>query len=108
MSVTLYWQALAPVERDYSVFMHLTRADNIVATNDGLPYTKPKRMKQWRVSQMMQEVRSLVVAADAPAGLYNIEMGVFDESKGRLPVVAPEGHYLGEQHTLLQVRVANK
>ena len=108
LSVTLYWQALAPVERDYSVFMHLTSADNIVATNDGLPYTKPKRMKQWRVSQMMQEVRSLVVAADAPAGLYNIEMGVFDESKGRLPVVAPEGHYLGEQHTLLQVRVANK
>ena len=56
----------------------------------------------------MQETRSLAVAADAPAGLYDVEMGVFDMSQGRLPVVAPDGHYLAEYHTLVQVHVVDK
>lgn len=106
VSVTLYWQALAPVEYDYSVFIHLTGADErIVATNDGLPNARPRRMRQWLVGQTMQETRSLAVAADAPVGLYDVEMGVFDMSQGRLPVVAPDGHYLAEHHALVQVRV---
>ena len=108
LSVTLYWQALASVERDYSVFLHLTRAGKIAAANDGLPYTSPKRMRRWLPGQVFQEVRPLTVAADAPVGLYNIEVGVFDESQGRLSVVATDGHYLGEQHVLLQVRVGDK
>lgn len=107
LSVTLYWQALAPMQRDYSIFMHLASADKIVATNDGLPYTKPKRMRQWSVGQTMQEVRPLAVAAEITAGLYNVVMGVFDMDSGRLPVVATDGHYLSEEHTLVQVRVGD-
>ena len=108
LSVTLYWQALASVEQDYGVFLHLTSAGKIAAANDGLPYTSPKRIRRWLPGQVFQEVRPLTVAADAPVGLYNIEVGVFDESQGRLPVVATDGHYLGEQHALLQVRVGDK
>jgi hypothetical protein len=108
LSVTLYWQALASVERDYSVFLHLTSAGKIAAANDGLPYTSPKRMRRWLPGQVFQEVRPLTAAADAPVGLYNIEVGVFDESRGRLAVIATDGHYLGEQHMLLQVRVGDK
>jgi len=105
-SVTLYWQALAPVERDYSIFLHLTSQNaQIAAADDGLPYSKPKRMKQWLVGQTMQEVRPLAVSATAPVGLYDVQLGVFDMDEGRLPLVAPDGHYLSEQHTLVQVRV---
>ncbi len=109
LSVTLYWQALAPVQRDYSIFIHLTsQSSQIAAANDGSPYSKPKRMKQWFVGQTMQEVRPLAVSASAPVGLYDVQLGVFDMDEGRLPVVAPDGHYLSEQHALVQVRVVGR
>jgi hypothetical protein len=108
LSVTLFWQALAMMPVDYRVFMHLTSTGgDIAAMNDGLPYTSPKRTRFWSPGQIFQEVRSLTVAADAPAGLYDIDMGVYI-NKGRLSVVAPDGHYISEQLTLVQVRVKDK
>jgi len=108
LSVTLYWQALAPMDRDYRVFTHLTRDNgDIVAMNDGLPYTSPKRTRRWSPGQVFQEVRPLTVAADAPAGLYDVEMGIYI-GQGRLPIVAVDRHYVSEEMTLVQVRVADK
>jgi hypothetical protein len=107
ISVTLVWQALAPMDVDYRVFAHLTGSNgDIVAMNDGLPYTSPKRTRRWSPGETLQEVRPLTVAADAPAGLYDIDMGVYI-GKGRLPIVAPDGHYVSEQMTLVQVRVGD-
>ena len=107
-SVTLTWQALATMPADYRVFMHVTSmGGDIVAMNDGLPYTSPKRTRFWSPGQIFQEVRSLTVALDTPAGLYDIDMGVYI-NKGRLSVVAPDGHYISEQLTLVQVRVKDK
>jgi hypothetical protein len=104
LSVTLYWQALALVQKDYAVFTHLSDArGNVVAANDGLPYTLPKRTSRW-ASQVMQETRLLKLPADAPTGFYQVALGVFGD-EGRLPIVAPNGRYLGEEWTLVQVRV---
>jgi hypothetical protein len=105
ISVTLYWQSLArqPLQKDYLVFAHLVDSTGrVVASNDGSPYTQPRRTSRWSM-QVMQEMRLLQVAADVPAGLYSIVLGVFADE--RLPVVAPDGHYLGEEWTLVQVRV---
>ncbi len=107
LSVTLYWQALAPMDRDYRVFMHLTRDNgDIVAMNDGLPNTSPKRTRRWTPGQVFQEVRPLTVAADAPASLYDVDMGIYT-GQGRLPIVAVDRHYVSEEMTLVQVRVAD-
>jgi len=108
ISVTLYWQALAPMPVDYSVFMHLTSVDDdtIIVKNDGFPYTSPKRTRRWSPGQVMREVRALVVPLYAAPGLYEIDMGVFSEERGMLlPIVASDGHYLGDSIKLIQVRV---
>jgi len=108
VSVTTYWQTLAPMQVDYRIFMHLTSAGgDIVAMHDGLPYTSPKRTRFWSPGQIFQEVRPLTVAADAAPGLYDIDIGVYI-NKGRLPIIAPDGHHVSEQLTLVQVRVADK
>jgi hypothetical protein len=109
LSVTLCWQATRPVSLDYSVFAHLTDAnDSVIAANDGMPYTQPKRTTRWTPGQVMCEVRPLKLPADTAVGLYEIELGIFSEAEGRLPIVAADGHYLGEEIKLVQVRVTDK
>jgi hypothetical protein len=110
ISVTLYWQARAPMQLDYSVFMHLTSTNGeIPVKNDSLPYTSPKRTHRWTVGQVMKEVRALVIPDYVLPGLYNIDMGIFSVDTGdRLPIVAPDGHYISEEITLVQVRVGKK
>jgi hypothetical protein len=108
LSVTLYWQAFAPMEQDYGVFTHLTDvAGTDVAKNDGLPYSQPKRTSRWVLGQTMQEVRPLQVPADAPGGLYNIQLGLYGK-EGRLPIVASDSLNGSEQLTLVQVRVVGR
>jgi hypothetical protein len=54
----------------------------------------------------MQEVRSLAIPEYVLPGLYDIDMGIFSVDTGdRLPLIAPDGHYISEQMTLVQVRV---
>jgi hypothetical protein len=110
ISVTLYWQALAPMQLDYSVFMHLTSTNGEISVkNDSLPYTSPKRTQRWTVGQVMKEVRALVIPDYVLPGLYAIDMGIFSMDTGdRLPLVTPDGHDISEQMTLVQVRVGNK
>ena len=109
ISVTLYWQALGQLAQDYSVFAHLADASgNVISADDGLPYAQPKRTTRFTPGQVMREVRSFKLPVGAPAGLYGIELGVFDETEGRQPIVAPDGHYLSEQLDLVQVRVTSR
>jgi hypothetical protein len=110
ISVTLYWQALAPMTLDYSVFMHLTSTGGeIPVKNDSLPYTSPKRTRRWTTGQVMKEVRTLAIPDYVLPGLYDIDLGIFSVDTGdRLPVVAPDGHYISEQMTLIQVHVGSK
>jgi len=109
LSVTLYWQASNQLLIDYSMFIHFVDAHGqVIAADDGLPYTQPKRTTRWAPGQLMREVRLLRLPADAPAGLYEIELGTFSETEGRLPIVAPDGHYLGETLDLVQARITGQ
>jgi len=56
---------------------------------------------------VLSETRPLTVTVDALPGLYDVEMGLYT-GKGRLPIIAPDGHHVGEQLTLVQVRVVDK
>jgi hypothetical protein len=109
VSVTLYWQALAPMNQDYAVFVHLVDGSGqVMASNDGMPYAQPKRTSRWQPGQVMQEVRALELPQALPAGLYGIELGVFSEASDRLLIIAPDGNPVGERKLLTQVRVADK
>lgn len=109
LSVTLYWQASSQLLVDYSVFTHLIDATGqVIAADDGMPYTQPKRTTRWTPGQLMREARPLKLPADVPAGLYEVELGTFSETEGRLPIVAPDGHYLSEQLNLVQVRIIGR
>ncbi len=105
VSVTLYWQAYVPPGRDYNVFLQFANLEGeIVAANDGAPYTQPWQTGRWQLGQVMQEVRALHIPADAAPGRYNIQMGVFG-SEERLPIITEDASPAREQLALAQVRI---
>jgi len=106
--LTLYWQAEGPLERDYTLFVHLLGPD-------GLPHGQVDRVPgnglapttSWAAGQVIVEEIALPVAADAPPGTYRIAVGFYDVAYGdRLPVTDPSGHFLPDDQALLPIEVA--
>ena len=82
IEIMLYWQALAPMDRDFSTFVHLLdEHDIVVAQRDMLP-----GQGLWPTSQMKpgevivtRYVLNIPVTAYAPSAL-TWEVGVYDKS----------------------------
>jgi hypothetical protein len=105
LGMTAYWQRLA-VESDYWAYAHVVGVDgSIWAIGDSVilpPATA------WQEGEVIREARILRLAEDAPPGLYEIEFGVtrVDENgQRRLPVLAPDGHEIGDHIVLTTIRV---
>ncbi|NOZ05040.1 MAG: DUF2079 domain-containing protein [Chloroflexi bacterium] len=93
VNLILYWQALRPMDRNYTVFVHLVDAGGqIVAQVDRQPqaYTYPTRW--WAAGEVVPDEMSLELPADAPPGPYRLRVGLYDAETGeRLPLVAGAG-----------------
>ncbi len=85
--VTLYWQAPAPVERDYSVYLHLVGADErIVAQRDRYPLQGLLPTSRWQAGAIYRDGW----AAPLPATLHTPErlrlvVGLYEASSGARP-----------------------
>jgi hypothetical protein len=94
VEITLYWEALAPAERDYTVFVHLLgEGERLLAQRDTFPGLG--RLSTMRLVPGMRwadrTVLRLPPTAYAP-DTAQIEMGLFDATNGRrLPVAVPAG-----------------
>jgi hypothetical protein len=91
--LVLYWQALAPMDNSYTVFAHLLDSENQVrAQKDSLPAGGVRPTTGWVPGEFIIDEYELVVEADAPAGEYLLEVGMYDASTGeRLPSLDTEG-----------------
>ncbi len=110
LPLTLYWQAAAPIERQYTVFVHLIGADQQrYAQDDGPPLNGLQPMIYWQQGETLPDRRNLILPADLPAGRYRLEVGLYSEDGERLPVADAAGQSLGEALILdfLQVMPAD-
>jgi 4-amino-4-deoxy-L-arabinose transferase-like glycosyltransferase len=105
--LTLYWRALAPMEKSYGVFAHvLGDRDQVWAWNDGWPVEGLAPTFTWEPGQIIEDVRDLTLGATTPPGFYDIEVGLHNEE--RLPIVAEDGHWLGNRVLLSKIRVVSE
>ncbi len=94
VEVTLYWEAVRPAERDYTVFVHLLgEGERLLAQRDTYPGLG--RLSTTRLSPGIRwadrTVLRLPPTAYAP-DVALLEVGLFDASTGaRLPVRMPSG-----------------
>lgn len=79
----LFWHALAEMKTDYTVSVHLLDANGgVLANADHLP---PRPTHDWRPGQVIPDRTSLALPADLPAGVYHVEIGLYDGGNPTLP-----------------------
>ena len=84
LSVTLYWEGLAPIERDYSVFVHLLgEHDLVIAQRDTYPGRGLWPTSLWKPGEVIADAVVLNVPQSAYApDRAQIEVGMYDFSSG--------------------------
>ncbi len=87
--LTLYWQALAKMDKNYVIFDHLLDSQQRNwGGYDRWPQETAKTTL-WQPGEIVVDTFNIPVAANAPAGIYSIDIGLYaqDDSQGTsLPV----------------------
>lgn len=84
LTVTLTWQALKPVELDYTVFVHVVGPDEQIRTQrDIQPQAGQRPTNTWAVGELIRDEHPLSIPADAPAVRYHIKLGLYDWRTGQ-------------------------
>jgi serine/threonine-protein kinase len=106
--VTLYWRALQPLDRAYTVFVHLIPQGQTtpVAQDDSEPGNGTNPTTTWEPGEIVIDPHQVRIPPGTPAGVYGIRVGMYT-AEGRLPVVdAGETEAQGDSIFIANVEVA--
>lgn len=83
----LYWKALAAVEQNYSVFVHVADDPTLrVAQSDTYPCRGNYPTRYWRPGEIVADSHILTIWPDTAPGTYRVFVGLYDKQTGqRLP-----------------------
>jgi hypothetical protein len=93
LTVTLYWQAVQPITKDYVVFNHLFGLDGVeVGRADGAP---PIATSRWLPGQVIRTVHVIPTAPDlAVPAAATLQVGLYDQGDRALPITDRAGQPL--------------
>ncbi len=85
--VTLALKSIAPLDRVYSVYVHLRDASGAIATQgDRVICDESLNPADWRPGDIVLQDFALTLPPDAAAGQYPVVVGLYDSTGARLPV----------------------
>ena len=95
LSLQLWWQTMAPVDTDYTVFIHLVdAAGKIVAQADGVPADGRYPTNAWEAGERIVDNRLIALPADLPGGQYHLIVGLYNPLDGsRLPLAGRDAEF---------------
>lgn len=103
LPLTLFWEALRPVEERYKVFIHLLDAqDHIVGQRDAEP---GKITTTWQEGELIADNHGILVLPGTPPGEYRVEMGIYSLRSGERLSTMEEGKNPDNRTLLLPIRV---
>lgn len=111
LPLTIYFTTAAPIEDDYTLFLHLAGAgDTLLYQFDGVPVQGRHPTRQWMPGQIFADTYSIVVdqlPAGQHAGLAVLSMGFYpiEASERRQTVFDSTGNPSGDRLVLARVRV---
>lgn len=96
LTLKVYWQTEAPLEKDYTIFTQLLdSSDALVTGQDSQPLGGYFPTSQWPAKEIVTDVVCLSLPADLPPGDYTIITGMYLlETLERLPAANDAGDYL--------------
>lgn len=113
--ITLFWKTDAPVTTSYTVFVHLLGSQYNPAQNnflwgqiDRLPLAGELPTTAWTPLQVVADIYEVTFDAQAPKGLYRLEIGLYDAATGtRLGVADANGNNVGDALILGEVEIGD-
>ncbi len=109
--LTLYWRGLRAIEQDYVVFAQIIdpKTTTIYAASDAMPAAWNRPTSTWTPGEIIEDVHTLSVRADAPPGIYEVFIGLYtraaDGGFDRLRVVTADGGQAFDYAQLSRVRI---
>ncbi|UCC65495.1 MAG: hypothetical protein JSV36_10805, partial [Anaerolineae bacterium] len=104
LSVTLWWQSVAPLASDHIVFVHLYDSEGrLVATADAPPLSGGFPTSLWQPGDRVRDehIMSLSEEGDAP---FRLGVGWYDPANGiRLAATTAEGARLPDDEVLIPI-----
>jgi hypothetical protein len=100
--LTLFWQALAATDQDYTVFIHLMDEEgHIWGQGDSPPADGFYFTTEWEKEEIVRDQHAIAISPEAPAGEYRLDVGMYLVSTGeRLPVLGEDGQIQGDKVSL--------
>jgi hypothetical protein len=88
VQLSIVWQVQQALATDYAAFAHLVDGDGQGwAGDDHQPYGGLYPTSAWGAGEMVRDSFTLTIPANAPPGLYDVQVGWYDPATGqRLPV----------------------
>ncbi|MGD9048048.1 MAG: hypothetical protein PVF77_08355, partial [Anaerolineae bacterium] len=84
LTLTVVWQAQQPLMSDYTAFAHLVdEAGQGWAGDDHQPHGGLYPTTAWGAGEMVRDTFTLTLPADAPPGLYHVQVGWYDPATQR-------------------------
>jgi 4-amino-4-deoxy-L-arabinose transferase-like glycosyltransferase len=105
LHLTLYWRARSTLPVDYTVFTHVLEPPQTIWAQQDKPLQPPT--SSWPIGQVISDTYDLTIKPDAPAGVYPIEIGVYNAAMNfeRLRIIADDGRIIENFVWLSKVRV---
>jgi hypothetical protein len=113
LGLTLYWQALQPVESRYKVFTHVlgevynaNRDSFLWGQQDNEPVNGTRPTSTWRTGEVIVDRYAIPLDPGAPPGEYVIEVGLYDPATlERLPLLDDRGQPIADHVILTRIEV---
>ena len=105
--LTVYWQALDDIDRDYDVFVHLMDVGQAVwGQRDEQPLAGAYPTRLWRPGDVIPDLYEIPIGPGTPPGKHLFEVGLYQKSTGRrVPVLDPDMNPVDDRVLLGSVNV---
>ncbi len=89
VQLALYWQGLANMETNYTVFTHIIdENERIIGQKDNPPVSGLYPTTEWTPGEKIVDRYEITTSPEIPLGEYSIEIGLYELDSGeRLPVL---------------------
>jgi len=103
LTITLYWQAKAALEENYTVFVHALGPDGqLHAQSDCQPQDGEAPTTSWIAGQIIVDTHQLTLPPETPPGPYTLLAGLYSAASGsRLPLYDEAGTRLENDQACL-------
>ncbi len=98
IELTLYWRRLQVIEADYVIFANIIDPDSLTkfADSNAMPVEWTRPTSTWAEGEIIEDTHILMIAEDAVAGEYQLEIGLYLQEDGfpRLPLIGTYDNFL--------------